>query len=134
MKEITEKFEKLHIVVVNTLYEENAPVNYNHPGLYYLGKTIDDMGIVDAVYFTRDWQSARGCRLEREIAKAYGVKILDYDFLEESKEEAPTIKDPLQSIFDPPDLSDWFEKTRDQRPIKLGRNIDDETWRYKYGK
>lgn len=44
------------------------------------------MGQVDAVYFTKDWASARGCKIEREIAKAYGVKILDYDFLEEPKE------------------------------------------------
>lgn len=43
------------------------------------------MGKVDAVYFTKDWQMARGCRIERQIAKEYGVKILDYDFLEEKE-------------------------------------------------
>lgn len=44
------------------------------------------MGQVDAVYFAKDWQLARGCRIEREVAKAYGIKILEYDFLEEPEE------------------------------------------------
>ena len=77
----------MHIEVVNTLFEEEVVGEYNHPALYYLAKSIDYMGSVDAVYFTKDWRAARGCRIEREIAKAYGVKILDADFLEEPKEE-----------------------------------------------
>lgn len=51
-----------------------------------MAKSINAMGKVDAVYFTKDWMLARGCKIEREIAKAYGVKILDYDFLEEKEE------------------------------------------------
>lgn len=45
------------------------------------------MAKVDAVYFTKDWQIARGCRIEREVAKSYDIKILDHDFLFENKEE-----------------------------------------------
>lgn len=63
---------------------------YNHEALYYIAKSIDVMGKVDAVYFVKDWETARGCRIERQICEAYGVKILEYDFLEEMKSEVTT--------------------------------------------
>lgn len=44
------------------------------------------MGRVDAVYFANDWQKARGCRIERMIAREYGIKILDTDFLNGNNE------------------------------------------------
>lgn len=94
MKAIKDKFERLHIEVVDTLFEEDAPGHYNRSGLFYMAKSIDIMGQVDAVYFVKDWNTARGCQIEREIAKAYGVKILDYDFIEEPKEELVRIIHP----------------------------------------
>lgn len=38
----------------------------------------------------KDWREARGCKIERQICEAYGVKILEYDFLDEFKETMPT--------------------------------------------
>lgn len=86
MSEIKEKFEKLHIDVVDTLFKEDVPDGYNHPELYYIARSIDMMGKVDAVYFARGWQLNRGCRVERQIAQDYGIKILHTDFLEDDKE------------------------------------------------
>ena len=60
---------------------------YNHEALYYIAKSIDVIGKVDAVYFAYDWQTARGCRIERKICQEYGIKILEYDFLDEIKNE-----------------------------------------------
>ena len=51
-----------------------------------MARSIDFMGRVDAVYFTKDWRLSRGCRIERQVAKEYGVKILEYDFIEEPEE------------------------------------------------
>ena len=83
--------------------EEVDAETYNHPALYYIAKSIDVMGKVDAVYFAYDWQTARGCRIERKICQEYGIKILEYDFLDEIKDEyQSTTRDPLQSIFDVP--------------------------------
>lgn len=81
-KNVVEKLNKLHIDVLNTVFEEEAPVNSNQ-GAYFLAKSIDAMSRVDAVYFMKDWQNARGCRIERQVAKEYGIKILDTDFLYE---------------------------------------------------
>lgn len=42
------------------------------------GKTIsiENMSLCHAAYFCKGWESARGCRIEHEVAKAYGLKIL----------------------------------------------------------
>ena len=88
MYSLKERFANLHIDVIDTLFTEEAPEDYYNYSLYYIAKSIDAMGKVDAVYFTKDWRSSRGCRIERMVAKEYGVKILDWDFLEEDKEES----------------------------------------------
>lgn len=84
--EIIERFKRLHIDVIDSLIEDTAdPKTYNeyHPALYYLARSIELMGQVDAVYFADGWQDARGCRIEREICHEYGVKILDENFFEQ---------------------------------------------------
>ena len=81
-RKIKEAFAKLHIEVVNSVFMEEVE-GYNHTALYYIAKSIDVMGKVDAVYFVKDWETARGCRIERQICEAYGVKILEYDFIQE---------------------------------------------------
>lgn len=83
-EEVINKFKELHIDVLNTIIEECAdPDIYNdyHPVLFYMAKSIDFMAQVDAVYFMDGWETARGCKIEREIAEAYGIKILDKSFL-----------------------------------------------------
>ena len=70
--EVIEKLNKLHIDVLDTVFEEEAPVNSNQ-GAYFLAKSIDAMSRVDAVYFMKDWQNARGCRIERQVAKEYDI-------------------------------------------------------------
>ena len=83
-RKIKEAFAKLHIEVVNSVFMESPRQGeYNNEVLYYLSKAIDVMGKVDAVYFVKDWETARGCRIERQICEAYGVKILEYDFIKE---------------------------------------------------
>lgn len=85
---IIEKFKKLHIEVVDTLFNEDVPEGeYYKPTLYYMAKSIDAIGKVDAVYFAKGWSYARGCLIERDICRSYGVKILDPDFIDIEEEE-----------------------------------------------
>ena len=42
----------------------------------YLAKSLDNMTRVDAVMFCPGWEKARGCRIEHQAAKAYGIPIL----------------------------------------------------------
>ena len=40
---------------------------------------------IDALFMCKNWQLARGCRIENQVAKEYGIKILTYDFLYEEE-------------------------------------------------
>ena len=79
-QDIIEKFNKMHIEVINTLFTEEAPDNCN-VAVYYLGKSISAMKDIDAIYMCDNWFNARGCRIENRVAREYGIKILDKDFL-----------------------------------------------------
>lgn len=44
--------------------------------LCFLAKSLENMSLCHAVYFCKGWKEARGCRIEHEAAKAYGLKII----------------------------------------------------------
>ena len=57
--------------VINTYNQEEAP---KVAGLtYYLGESIKVLGMCDQVWFLNDWENYRGCRVEHEVCKAYGI-------------------------------------------------------------
>ena len=57
--------------VLNTLFD----VEFDNP-IYYLAKSIEKLAEADVVIFVPGWDYARGCKIEYEIAKAYGKFIL----------------------------------------------------------
>ena len=78
-QDIIEKFNKMHIQVITTLFTEEVPDNCN-VAVYYLGKSISAMKDIDALYLCDNWNLAIGCRIEEKVAREYGIKILDKDF------------------------------------------------------
>lgn len=50
-----------------------------HKPVAYLAKSIEKMSKCDAVYFIKGWETARGCKIEHEIAKDYGLAIIYED-------------------------------------------------------
>ena len=42
----------------------------------YLAKSIDLMADADLVFFALGWEQARGCKIEHEVAVAYGKGVL----------------------------------------------------------
>lgn len=78
-QDIIEKFNKMHIEVINTLFTEEVPDNCN-VAVYYLGKSISAMKDIDALYMCDNWSYARGCKIENQVAREYGIKILDKEF------------------------------------------------------
>lgn len=78
-KYIIEKFNNMHIEVIDTIFTEEAPED-NNAGIYYLGKSIQEMSKVDALFMCDGWREARGCRIEYQVAREYGIKILYEDF------------------------------------------------------
>lgn len=54
----------------------NVPADVKAP-LYHLSKSLELLATADAVIFAKDWREARGCRIEHECAKQYGVSTIE---------------------------------------------------------
>lgn len=48
-----------------------------HVPVFYLGKSIQLLSQADIAYFGEDWRNARGCLIEHEVARQYGIKIIE---------------------------------------------------------
>ena len=68
--------EEMGYEVLNTFFTEEDVEEAEHVALSFLGKSIEAMSHCDAVFFCPGWWNARGCRIEHEIALAYGLEIL----------------------------------------------------------
>lgn len=44
--------------------------------LCFLAKSLESMSLCHTAYFCKGWENARGCRIEHEVAKAYGLEII----------------------------------------------------------
>lgn len=64
--------------VVDTVFTETPPEGDNQ-ALWYLGKSLQAIAGVDAVYFMEGWDKARGCLVEYEACRRYPVGILNVD-------------------------------------------------------
>lgn len=73
-KDIIEDLTKKGYEVVDTIISEDAPENIDD-AIFYLSKSIEFIGKVDAVVFMPGWEKARGCRIEYLTAKEYGKFI-----------------------------------------------------------
>lgn len=69
--------------VVNTLFTDEwySKENMKNRGvvqipLCFLAKSLENMSLCHAAYFCKGWENARGCRIEHEAAKAYGLEII----------------------------------------------------------
>lgn len=45
--------------------------------LWFLGKSLELLSTADVVYFAKDWEKYRGCRIEHTCAVEYGIKCLE---------------------------------------------------------
>lgn len=72
--------------IVNTLFtdewyskEKMAERGVVQIPLCFLAKSLENMSLCHAAYFCKGWKNARGCRIEHEAAKAYGLDIIYED-------------------------------------------------------
>ena len=77
------ELEKRGFEIVNTLFTDEwySQQSMKQRGvvqipLCFLAKSLENMSLCHAAYFCKGWENARGCRLEHEAAKAYGLEII----------------------------------------------------------
>ena len=49
-----------------------------HVPVWYLGESIQLLSQADMLYLGEGRDKARGCKIEYEVAKAYGINIINY--------------------------------------------------------
>ena len=71
------------VEIVNTLFtdewyskEKMAERGVVQIPLCFLAKSLENMSLCHAAYFCKGWENARGCKIEHEVAKAYGLEII----------------------------------------------------------
>ena len=77
--EIKNRAEKIvgePLELINSFFEDYPEEIIKSIPVWYLGKSIQLLSQADFVYFASDWRNARGCRIEYEIANAYGIKVI----------------------------------------------------------
>ena len=68
-------------LVVNTLLHDTDDLALEKQGVvqlpvWYLAESLKRMSECDTVYFCKGWRGARGCKIEHEVAKQYGLTML----------------------------------------------------------
>lgn len=86
-EEILKVREEIKVKAENKIGEKVELINSfieNYPGetnksipVWYLGKSIQFLSQADIAYFGGDWRNARGCKIEHEITKEYGIKVIE---------------------------------------------------------
>jgi hypothetical protein len=86
----TKELNKRGYEVVNTYFadEWTKKENLEKEGvknipLCFLARSLAKMSTCDAVYFCKGWHNARGCKVELEAAKSYGLDIIFADQIDD---------------------------------------------------
>lgn len=61
------------IKVVNTIFHFAKDT----PSLVYLGRSLEVLADADLAVFMDGWEDARGCRIEHQAARDYGIPTLE---------------------------------------------------------
>ena len=65
------------VELIDSFIEDYPEEIYKHIPVFYLGKSIQFLSQADVAYFGGDWKNARGCLIEHEVAKQYGIEIIE---------------------------------------------------------
>lgn len=68
-----QSFFKEPVEVIDSFFQ-GAPAGAKP--LWFLGKSLELLSDADIAYFAKGWRDARGCRLEHDAAKAYGITAI----------------------------------------------------------
>lgn len=62
------------VEVIDSFFQ-NAPADARP--LWFLGKSLELLSTADIAYFAKEWEDARGCRIENQCAIEYGIEVIE---------------------------------------------------------
>ncbi len=72
---IVKSLEEFGYDVIDTVFENPLEPDENE-AICNLAESIKFIAKANVVYFMKDWEYSRGCKIEHEVAVQYGKKIL----------------------------------------------------------
>ena len=79
MKEIAIFKLNCKVDFINTIVEDKPPYNTQKEAVWYLGKSIEILSKCDAIVCLKNVGDYNGCFIEKEIAKRYGLDIIEVE-------------------------------------------------------
>ena len=62
--------------VIDSVIKDFDKIQAKNKPIYCLAKSIKFLSEADLLYCAKGWQSARGCKIEHEIAVEYGLEVI----------------------------------------------------------
>lgn len=69
-------FEPYENVYDADFSDRTVPESCKHPGILAMAGALERLSQADALYLAPGWSSARGCRIEYEVALSFGMAII----------------------------------------------------------
>lgn len=63
--------------LLETYQRDDAPPGAGR--LWYLGRSVQDLGLADLVIFAPGWEYAKGCLVEHMVCDNYGVPYVEWE-------------------------------------------------------
>lgn len=74
IKLVSDEYPNDNIMVLDSFFV-NAP--HEAKPLWFLGRSITILSAADVAVFAPGWDKYRGCKIEHECAKSYGIKVIE---------------------------------------------------------
>lgn len=62
--------------IIDSYHKDYVSCDGNR-AMKYLARSIEKLADADIAYFAKGWANARGCKLEHDIALAYGLVVVE---------------------------------------------------------
>ena len=103
----------------------------------FLAKSIENMSLCHIAYFAKGWENARGCKIEHEIAKQYGLEIIYEDTLYNTPLDNTNLREISEKLWDLLDdidtACDIFKPRDEESAMAYYRYVSEKTIdRHKY--
>lgn len=77
-KLIVERIKKTYgedVEILDSFFDDFNDSDSKRPPVVYLAKAIEVLAEADLAFFATGWTRTKGCRIEYDVARAYGIKI-----------------------------------------------------------
>lgn len=63
------------VEILDSLFNDYNTSHIKHPPVAFLGKSLEVLAQADVAFSSSSWKSARGCRIEYDVARLYGIRV-----------------------------------------------------------